>query len=120
MQLGAAAVVVLPYLLLTGGHDLGAMTGAAWVLLLVMGVVHTGMAYTMYFGGLQGLSAQTAALFSYLDPVIAVVLSAVLLKEPMDFYGVVGAVLILGSALYSERMGSRNNSGERKKTAKKS
>lgn len=102
VQLGAAAAVVLPYLLLTGGNDLSAMTVPAWLLLGIVGILHTGVAYTLYFGSVQELSAQTVALFSYLDPVIAVVLSALLLKEPMDLYGILGAVLILGSALYSE------------------
>lgn len=102
VQLGTAALVVLPYLLLTGGGDLSDMTGNGWLLLLIVGVVHTGLAYTLYFGAMQALSAQTVALFSYLDPVIAVLLSALLLKEPMDITGVVGTVLILGSALYSE------------------
>lgn len=102
VQLGTAALVVLPYLLLTGGGDLSAMTGNRWLLLLIVGVVHTGLAYTLYFGSMQALSAQTVALFSYLDPVIAVLLSALLLKEPIGVTGVVGAVLILGSALYSE------------------
>lgn len=105
VQLGTAALVVLPYLLLTGGGDLSAMTGSGWMLLLIVGVVHTGLAYTLYFGAMQALSAQTVALFSYLDPVIAVLLSAMLLKEPMDIAGVVGTVLILGSALYSELPG---------------
>lgn len=102
VQLGAAAMVVLPYLLLTGGCDLSAMTGGAWMLLLIVGIVHTGIAYTLYFGALQKLSAQTAAVFSYIDPVAAVLLSALLLKESLDLLSVIGAILVLGSALYSE------------------
>ena len=102
VQLGAAAMVVLPYLLLTGGCDLSAMTGGAWMLLLIVGIVHTGIAYTLYFGALQKLSAQTAAVFSYIDPVAAVLLSALLLKESLDLVSIIGAILVLGSALYSE------------------
>ena len=102
IQLGVAAAVVLPYALLTGGFDMSAMTVAGFVPLLIVGVVHTGFAYWLYFGALGQLPSQTVALFSYLDPVIAIILSALLLREPLGWQGIIGAVLILGSALYSE------------------
>lgn len=102
LQLGAAAVVVLPYMLLTGGADISAMTATGWVLLAVVGVIHTGLAYTMYFGAMGKLPATTVAVFSYLDPVIAVVLSALVLREKITLWGILGSVLILASALYSE------------------
>jgi drug/metabolite transporter (DMT)-like permease len=41
-------------------------------------------------------------LFSYIDPVVALLLSAVLLHEPLTGTGIIGAVLILGSAIISE------------------
>lgn len=102
IQLGVAAAVVLPYALLTGGFDMSAMTVAGFVPLLIVGIVHTGFAYWLYFGALGQLPSQTVALFSYLDPVIAIILSALLLREPLGWQGIVGAVLILGSALCSE------------------
>lgn len=102
LQLASAVAVILPYLLLTEGVSRPNMEISGWLLLILVGVVHTGCAYAMYFDSMRGLSAQTVALFSYLDPVIAVLLSALLLKEPMDLYGILGTVLILGSALYSE------------------
>ncbi len=102
IQLGVAAAVVLPYALLTGGFDVSAMTAVGWVLLLIVGIVHTGFAYWLYFGALGQLPSQTVALFSYLDPVLAIILSALLLQEPLGWQGIVGAVLILGSALCSE------------------
>jgi len=102
LQLGAAAVVLLPYLLFTQGFSMPEMNWVQWVLLLVVGIVHTGLAYAMYFGAMQNLAAHTIAIFSYLDPVIAVVLSATFLKEGITIWGIVGTVLILGSALFSE------------------
>jgi len=101
-QLAAAAAVILPYCLLTGGFAMGAMDGRAYLLLAVVGIVHTGVAYWLYFGALGRLPAGIVALYSYLDPVLAILLSALLLKEPLDWQGVLGAVLILGSALASE------------------
>lgn len=103
LQLGAAAAVLLPVVLLRGGFDISAMTGTTWTFLLLLGFVHTGAAYAMYFGSMKDLEAHTIAVFSYLDPVIAVVISALLPSEPpMTAWGVIGTVLILGSALYSE------------------
>ncbi len=102
LQLGSAAVTILPYLLLTETAALPTMTGVQWGLLILVGIVHTGVAYTLYFGSMKDLSAQTIAVFSYLDPVIAIILSALLLHEPMTPANIIGTVLILGSALYSE------------------
>ena len=101
-QLGTASLVIAPYLLLTGGIDFGGMTTLGWVMLLVVGVVHTGLAYALYFGGIRDVDAQTAAILSYLDPVLSILLSALILRERLDVFSVIGAVLILGSALYSE------------------
>lgn len=102
IQLLAASLVILPYLLATGGLAFPAMESVSWVLLAVVGIAHTGIAYALYFGSIKDLSAQTVAIFSYLDPVLSILLSALILRENMDVYTVIGAVLILGSALYSE------------------
>lgn len=102
VQLGSASAVILPYLLLTEGVQIPAMDTVGIVCLLVVGIFHTGFAYAMYFEAMGHVNAQTVAIFSYLDPVIAILLSALFLHEPMDLFGTVGAVLILGSALYSE------------------
>ena len=72
------------------------------ILLIVVGLVHTGIAYVLYFGSINGLKAQSAAILSYIDPVAALLFSAVFLKEPLSLSGIIGAVLIIGSALFSE------------------
>lgn len=102
IQLGAAAIVILPYVLFSQIGDPPILTAPQWILLAVVGIVHTGFAYTLYFGSMKNLPAETVAIFSYLDPVIAILLSALLLKEPMTVTGIIGTLLILGSALYSE------------------
>lgn len=102
MQLGTAAVTLLPYTLLTEDFSKIVLTKEVVILVLVVGILHTGIAYALYFGSMSSLSAQTVALFSYIDPVVAIILSAVVLKEPMGITGVLGAVMILGSTLVSE------------------
>lgn len=102
IQLAMAAAVVLPYMCFSGGTDISAMTPLGWVLLVVVGIVHTGLAYTMYFGAMGRLNATAVAVFSYLDPVIAVLLSALVLREKMTVWNIAGTVLILTGALLSE------------------
>ena len=102
LQLAAAAAVIAPYLLFTDGLSFDGMQATEWVLLAVVGIVHTGIAYALYFGSMKDLNAQTVAILSYLDPVLSILLSALILREAMDVFAVIGAVLILGSALYSE------------------
>lgn len=107
VQLTAAFVVLIPYVLLT--EDVGALTlePLPVILLLVVGILHTGVAYTLYFGAMRDLPAQTVAIFSYIDPVLAVLLSALVLGEPMGAGVAVGGVLILGAALAGELGGEK-------------
>lgn len=107
-QLGTASAVIAPYLLLSGGIYFGDMTPLGWAMLIVVGIVHTGIAYALYFGGIRDVNAQTAAILSYLDPVLSILLSALILRERLDVFSVIGAVLILGSALYSELPGRKS------------
>lgn len=102
LQLAGAAAVMIPYILLT--EDLSAMsvTPLGAILLLIVAVFHTGWCYALYFGSMTVLSAQTVALFSYIDPIVAILLSALLLKEPLGWSGILGAALVLGSTLVSE------------------
>ena len=108
MQLGMAAVAILPYTLLTENFADISFTPVAIVMLLFVGIVHTGIAYTLYFGSMSGLKAQTIALFSYIDPVVAIILSAVILQENIGLWGIVGAVMVLGSTMVSELFGEKN------------
>lgn len=105
IQLGAAAVVLLPYVLLTENWSAVTLEPLTIILLLAVGVVHTGAAYAMYFGSMRELSAQTVAIFSYIDPILAVILSAVILGEPMGLGVIIGGILILGATLAGELWG---------------
>lgn len=105
-QLGIASVVLLPYVLLTENVSSVTVGAEALVLLLVVGVVHTGFAYLIYFSSVSELKGQTVALFSYIDPITAIVLSTLILGEEMNPFQAAGAVLILGSTLFSEVAGA--------------
>ena len=102
MQFAVSAVALLPYVLIT--EDVGSLRFTPFILLmlLVAGVVHTGYAYVLYFGSIAYVPAQTAALLSYIDPVVAVLLSLTLLHESMSVGALVGAVLVIGAMIASE------------------
>lgn len=107
MQLGSATVALVPYVLLTGEWRGLDWNGASIGLLFVVAVVHTGIAYALYFGAIKDLPAQTSALLSYIDPVSAILFSAALVnyfenEKPLTPTGIVGAVLVLGATLLGE------------------
>ena len=103
LQLASASVCITPYLAATGRFSHAALDRFSVLMLLIVGLVHTGIAYTLYFGSTDGLKAQTIALFSYIDPVSALFFSMIFLHEPMGAAGMAGAFLILGAAFAAER-----------------
>ena len=107
MQLAIAGVVLLPYVLLTQDLSGVALGGKAIALLAVVAILHTGVAYALYFGSMQKLRGQTVAILSYIDPIVAILLSALILKEPFGVNGAIGAVLVLGATFASEIIDSR-------------
>lgn len=104
-QLCISALVITPYALLTSGLNM-AQLGAALVqnapMLLVVGLVHTGVAYALYFPSINVLPGQTVAMLSYIDPVLAVVLSALVLRQTITPPQILGALLLLGGTFVSE------------------
>lgn len=102
LQFLAAIAVLTPYVLLNGGVTLGRMDGVGWICLLTVGLVHTGVAYCLYFTSLKDLSGQQAAILSYVDPLVAVLVSVAVLGESMGPWQIVGGILILGFTLYNE------------------
>lgn len=105
VQLGVSAISLLPYVLLTENLTTLEITLPAVAMLLLVGIVHTGLTYAMYFGSLKTIPAQTAALLSYIDPVVAVLLSVTVLREPASPLSLLGAVLVIGSMVVSEGKG---------------
>ena len=73
-----------------------------WICLLIVGLVHTGIVYCLYFASLKELPGQNAAILSYIDPLVAVILSVCLLEEDLTAAQIVGGILILGFTLYNE------------------
>ena len=105
LQFLAAILVLTPYVASTGGVTLGGMNVAGWVCLLVVGLIHTGVAYCLYFSSLRDLPGQKAAILSYIDPLVAVLISVTVLGEAMGPLQIFGGALILGFTLWNELPG---------------
>jgi len=102
LQFLSAIVILVPYVLFTGGVTLENLDAVGWGNLLVVGVVHTGVTYCLYFSSLKELPGQKAAILSYVDPLVAVVISVAVLGETMTLSQLIGGVLILGFTLWNE------------------
>ena len=102
LQFLAAIVILLPYVMMTGGVTLGSLSAVGWLNLLIVGLVHTGITYCMYFSSLKELPGQKAAILSYIDPLVAVLISVTILGETMTMWQAAGGALILGFTLWNE------------------
>ncbi len=102
LQFIAAIIILVPYVAFTGGFTIGSLNSKGWINLLIVGLVHTGITYCLYFSSLKELPGQKAAILSYIDPLVAVVISVTVLGESMTLWQVAGGVLILGFTLWNE------------------
>lgn len=104
IQLAVAALALLPYILLSKSSLNIEFDLRSIVFLLIISTLHTGYSYAVYFECVSKLKTQTVAIYSYIDPIVAIIFSAIILKQRMSFLSMIGAVLILGSTLFSELM----------------
>ena len=102
LQFLAAVITLIPYVLMTSGVTLNTMNATGWVNLLIVGFLHTGLTYCLYFSSLKDLSGQKAAILSYIDPLVAVLVSVTVLGETMTLLQAAGGILILGFTLWNE------------------
>ena len=109
LQFLSAIVILIPYVIMTSGVTLETLNVIGWINLLIVGLIHTGVTYCMYFSSLKELPGQKTALLSYIDPLVAVLISVTVLGETMTQWQVIGGVLILGFTLWNEILPQKNN-----------
>lgn len=107
LQFVAAILVLIPYVAFTGGFHLSSLNSTGWICLLVVGLVHTGITYCLYFSSLKELPGQETAILSYIDPLVAVIIGIVVLGEPLSWQQLAGGAMILGFTLWNELDTSR-------------
>lgn len=103
LQFLAAIVTLIPYVAYTSGFHLNTLDTKGWINLLIVGLIHTGITYCLYFSSLKELPGQEAAILSYVDPLMAVVISVTLLGESISLPQIIGGILILGFAIWNEK-----------------
>ena len=102
LQFCSSLIVLVPYVLLTSGINLIKLDGTSCIFLLIVGLVHTGITYCMYFSSLKELPGQKSAILSYVDPLVAVLISVIILQEGMTIWQIIGGILILGFTIFNE------------------
>ncbi len=102
LQFVAAIIVLLPYTFFTQGINLTSLDSKGWVNILIVGLIHTGITYCLYFSSLKELPGQKAAILSYIDPLVAVLISVAVLHEEMTVPQIIGGLLILGFTMWNE------------------
>lgn len=107
LQFVAAMIVLIPYVKVTEDFHIGTLETNGLLLLLIIGVVHTGIMYVLYFTSLSHVRGQQAAILSYIDPVVAVLLSVFALHEQTTLLQMLGGVLILVATAANELTFSR-------------
>lgn len=107
LQFLAAILILTPYVMVSSGCTLEKLDGKGWGCLLVVGLVHTGITYCLYFSALKELKGQEAAILSYVDPLVAVLISVLVLGEHMSFLQIIGGACILGFTLWNELSGEK-------------
>ncbi|MUV36426.1 putative transporter YxxF [Lentibacillus sp. JNUCC-1] len=108
MQLSIASLVLLPYVVFTETMNYSGLDTQSLVLVSILGVIHTGVAYLLYFPALQKLDGQTIGIYSYIDPISAVLMAAIILSESMSVLQIVGGICILGSTFLREVTGHKD------------
>jgi len=99
IQLIVATIILLPSILIQGGLNISGMDGIGWFFIIILGVIHTGIGYLLYFTSVSQLRGQSVAMLSYIDPIAAIIISALVFGETMNIIQLLGGILILGSTV---------------------
>lgn len=102
IQLGITALLLLPYVFLTEGFGVFGVSRSSVPFIIILGIVNTGIGFWLFFSGMEKLKGQSIAMLSYVDPFVAILISAVILREHMTLVQILGGALLLGSTFISE------------------
>lgn len=103
VQLSVAAIVLIPAVFFTSSIKLDQIDIKTWILILIIGIVHTGIAYVLYFSSIKDVKSQSIAILSYIDPIVAIIMAFIFLGESMTMIQIIGGILILASTYINEK-----------------
>lgn len=107
LQLGVSVMLLSPFVLIMDGYNSFTFTSTTIILILVLGIVHGGIGFYLFFSGMKGLKGQSIAIMSYIDPLTSLLISVLIVGERMSFQQLIGAVLLLGSIWIAEAGGEK-------------
>jgi drug/metabolite transporter (DMT)-like permease len=102
IQLGITALLLLPYVFFTEGLGIFGVSKSSVPFIIILGIVNTGIGFWLFFSGMEKLKGQSIAMLSYVDPFVAILISAFILREQMTIIQMLGGLLLLGSTFVSE------------------
>ncbi|MCA1203935.1 DMT family transporter [Priestia flexa] len=102
IQLGITALLLLPYVFLTEGFGVFGVSRSSVPFIIILGIVNTGIGFWLFFSGMEKLKGQSIAMLSYVDPFVAILISAVILREHRTLVQILDGALLLGSTFISE------------------
>lgn len=102
IQLGTTTLLLMPYVFLTSGFGIFEVSSSSIPFILILGIINTGIGFWLFFSGMEKLKGQSIAMLSYVDPFVAILISAIILQEQMTIVQMLGGVLLLGSTFVSE------------------
>ncbi len=109
VQLAIATLALVPFVVGNNSSQISSLDTRAWIFIITLGIVHTGIAYFLYFSSIKNVKGKTVALLSYLDPIMAITISFLFLGESMNIFQIIGGILILSASYFSERPGKTTN-----------
>lgn len=109
VQLAIATLALVPFVVGNDSSQISSLDTRAWIFIITLGIVHTGIAYFLYFSSIKNVKGKTVALLSYLDPIMAITISFLFLGESMNIFQIIGGILILSASYFSERPGKTTN-----------
>lgn len=102
-QLLLSSVLLIAYLFIVKEKSgLFQISSDSLILILILGILHAGVGFYLFFSGMKGLEGQSIAILSYVDPLTSLLISALVIGESMTVFQIFGAILLLGSTFVSE------------------
>ncbi|MGE7592332.1 DMT family transporter [Peribacillus frigoritolerans] len=102
IQLGTTTLLLMSYVFLTEGFGIFEVSSSSIPFILILGIINTGIGFWLFFSGMEKLKGQSIAMLSYVDPFVAILISAIILQEQMTIVQMLGGILLLGSTFISE------------------
>ncbi len=102
IQLGITTLLLMPYVFLTSGFGIFEVSSSSIPFIFILGIINTGIGFWLFFAGMENLKGQNIAMLSYVDPFVAILISAIILQEQLTIVQMLGGALLLGSTFVSE------------------